>query len=477
MKKQQSRATKVVLASLLAASLAIPTVTSASSISTSSNASTALAAAIATDQVIDFNVYKTGTTEPQPAISSHILPQGKLVEKDGKVVAQLTITAKSAPMIAGFQTKQGEAFVDATEVKNADGTITYSFPIVTDKVYAGKIHVVVAAHNMDKWYDFDFKAEIAKKDAEAAEKVAVKVYKDGTNEESTMKNYVSPTVNVVKTTDSNEVTMTFPKAHYIHGFKVEGKEAKIVSDDKATNERVYSFEVKDLTKLVNAEIHVIVDEAGVKYDSNHKVQLGFDVTGAQKPGEKPTPVVNPFKDIDKDSNKAAILSLYEKGIVKGGDKFNPHNNITRSEFALMIARALDLKATQSAGFKDIANMKDVERVNAINALAEAGIVKKAEKFNPGSTLTRQQGALMLYRAVNYVAGKEMNTGDTSLSFYVDGASIGNPETKRALAFLYAGGIMTGSKTADGKRIINADSPLQRTQMAKILNGSLETMKK
>ncbi|MBY0223397.1 MULTISPECIES: NEAT domain-containing protein [Sporosarcina] len=476
-KKQSSRATKVVLASLLAASLSIPTAASAN-IGTSDKAATTIAATVATDQVIDFHVYKPGTNEPQPAISGHIVPQGKLIEKDGEYEAQLTIPAKSAPMIAGLQTKQGETYVDATEVKNADGTITYSFPMATDTVYPGKIHVVVAAANMDHWYDFDFKAQVAKEEAEAVKNVAVQVFKDGTSEESIMKNYMSPTASVKKVTNGNEVTVTFPKGHYIQEFKIDGKKIAIATEDKSTDERTYTFNVADLTKLVDAELHVIVDEAGVKYDSNHKVQIGLDgVKPSDKPVVNPTPSANPFKDIDKDGNKAAILALYEKGIVKGADQFNPRNNITRSQFALMVARALDLNSTQSAGFKDIANITDKERVGAINALAEAGIVKKGDKFNPNNTLTRQQGALMLYRAVNYAAGKEMSYGDTSLSYYADRALITDPETKKAFALLYAGDIMTGSKTTDGKTVINPGSPLKRTQMAKILNGSLEFMEK
>jgi len=142
----------------------------------------------------------------------------------------------------------------------------------------------------------------------------------------------------------------------------------------------------------------------------------------------------------------------------------------------MVARALDLKPTKAAGFKDLNGIKeDQERVDAINALAEAGIVKKGEKFNPNNTLTRQQGALMLHRAVTHVAGQEINIGDTSLSYYADGTGVTDLEAKKAFALLYAGEIMTGSPTADGKVMINANNPLLRTQMAKILNGSLEYM--
>lgn len=467
-KKISSRATKVVLASLLAASIAIPTAASANPISTSDQATSALTQAVAVDQVIDIHAYEPGTTTPYPSISNHLVPQGTLVEKDGVSYAKITVAAKSAPMIAGLQMKQGEEFANATEVKNTDGTTTYTFPVVADKIYPGKIHVVYAPANMDKWYEFDFKATVAKADTDAISDVNVKVYKDGTTEESIMNDYMSPIASVKKVTDGNEVTVTFPKGGYIQGFKIAGKDVPVATDDKSTGVRTYTFNVADLTKLVNADIHVIVNEGPIKYDSNHKVQIALD-------GAKPT--VNPFKDIAKDGNKEAILALYDKGIVKGADKFNPRNNITRSQFALMVARALKLEDAPSAGFQDLGKITDKERINAINALAKAGIVQSNAKFNPNDTLTRQQGALMLYRAIQFAEDKEIKKGDTTLPFYADGKSITDPEAKQAFALLYAEKIMTGAKQPNGKVLINSGDSLQRTQMAKILNGSLNFMEK
>ncbi|WKT77834.1 NEAT domain-containing protein [Lysinibacillus fusiformis] len=472
-KKRQSRATKIVLASLLAASLTVPSFASAAElVTTNTEVKAETTKAAKTDSAINFQIFKTGTTEAQPAISSHLVPQGTIVEKDGKFEAQLTITAKSAPMIAGLQTKQGDTFVDAKEVKNSDGTITYSFPVVVDEVKSAKIHVVVPSANMDKWYDFDLKAVKEVKEEVKVNEVAVTVYKDGTTEESMMKQYIAPKVGVTVKDGKNVVTMTFPQGQYVKGFIVEGKEATLVKQDDATNSRTYSFEVADLKKLVNAQLHIVVNEPaqGVKYDSNHTVQFSFAVEGAVKP------VINPFKDISKDANKDAILSLYSLGIVKAQDNFRPNDNITRSQFALMVARSLNVSSTKDAGFKDTGKLS-AEAVQAINALAEAGIVKKATNFNPNDTLTRQQAAVMIYRTVTHVAGKETSFGDTSLSYYADGAKVKDEEAKKAFALLYAGKVMTGSPTADGKTVIDANSPLKRSHMAKILNGSLQYMNK
>ncbi len=445
--KLKSSAAKVVVASLLVASLLTPAFSGAAS------------AAVVEGKTVSFQTLKTGMTEEQRGIKDHLVSEGIVTGKKGETKGHLTVLAKSAPMIAGMQTKQNGVFVDAAEVKHENGTITYSFRVVEGKALESKLHVVVPSANMDKWYEYDLvMGELP------TEKASVKVYKDGTTEESTMKNYVEPNVSITNNGTKNFATMTIKKGQekYIHDFHTAGKKAtKAVKDGLTT----YTFEVADTTKLVNAEIHVIVNEPalGVNYDEKHKVQFGFNS--------------NPFKDIDKDGNKAAILALYNKGIVVGADKFNPTQDLTRSQFALMVARALDLTPTKSAGFQDIVNMSDKERLNAINALAEVGIVKTGKKFNPNNTLTRQQGALMLYRAVKYVTEEEMTFKDTSLPFYADRAIVTDPEAQEAFTFLYEAEIMTGSRAADGKVSINANSSLKRTQMAKILNGSLNLMEK
>lgn len=469
MKNYQSKATKVFLATLMTASIAVPAFAESASASTAVTTTAATEIAAQQEKEVTFSTFKPGTTEPQPAISTHLEAQGKIIQKEGKDFAQLIVLAKSASMIAGFQTKQGDAYTDAVATKNEDGTITYEFPLVAGETTPSKIHVVVPAANMDKWYDFDLLA--TEKEAVVTKQVPVTVYQDGTAKESIMKDYIASEVELSKVDGKNIVVMTIPQGQYVQDFQIEGKPATLVSDKEA-KEKKYSFEVADPKQLINAEIHVIVNEGPVNYDSKHKVQLGLGVDGAVKPVE------NPFSDIDNNNNKEAILALYSKGIVKVNEgKFNPQNNISRSQFALMVARALNLTTGPDAGFKDLGNMTDKERLNAINALAEVGIVKKQDNFNPSKSLTRQQGALMLHRAMNYAAGKELTGGDTKLPFYADSHAVTTDEAQKAFALLYHEKIMTGSPQADGTVRINAGSNLTRSQMAKILYGSLEHIEK
>jgi len=495
-KKRQSRATKIVLASLLAASLSVPSFASAKVADTTTTVTTDVkveAKAETTEgTVVKFQTYKPGTNEAG-YMDKYFAGTGLLIEKDGTYTVKLTIPAQFASLITGFQVKQGDKYVDATFEKQQDGSSIVSFPVDPKVKTAAKVHVVVPQANMDTWYDFDFQpAEADKVTEESTEEVkeeeqianedkeivtdeavyegTVTVYKDGTKEESMMKQYISPTIAVSEVEGGYVVGMHFPKGQYVQSFKVNGKNAELAEEDKATNERIYTFEVKDLKALATAELHIIVDEpaAGVKYDSVHTVQFSFNVDLTVTDTEPTAPMVNPFKDIDNNENKEAILNLLAYEIIMPQDKFNPNNNLTRAQFALMIARTLELEATEVAGFQDI---KGIEAENAINALAEYGIVDSREKFNPQGTLTRQQGALMIYRAIQAVTEGDLNV-EISLP-YADQASIANDEAKKAFSLLYKEGIMTGSVAKDGKTYINANKPLTRGQMAKILNNSLE----
>ncbi|TKI72752.1 S-layer protein [Lysinibacillus mangiferihumi] len=490
-KKRQSRATKIVLASLLAASLSVPSFASAKVADTTTTVTTDVKVEekAAEGTAVKFQTFKPGTDEAG-YLDKYLTLTGTLVEKDGTYTVKLTAVPA---MVTGFQVKQGDKYVDATFEKQQDGSSIVSFPVDPKVKTAAKVKV--SNEGKDTWYEFDFQpvtAEEVKPVDEVKEEQPVKeetttvtdetedvniyegtvtVYKNGTKEESMMKEYINPTVVVGDADGTYLVFMHFPKGQYVQSFKVDGKDAELAEEDKETNERIYTFEVKDLKALANAEIHIIVDEpkAGVKYDSVHTVQFSFNVD-LSKPvtDTEETTIENPFKDIDDNENKEAILNLLAYEIIMPQDKFNPNNNLTRAQFALMIARTLELEATEVAGFQDI---KGIEAEQAINALAEYGIVESRDKFNPNGILTRQQGALMIYRAIQAVTEGDLNV-EISLP-YADQASIANDEAKEAFSLLYKEGIMTGSVAKDGKTYINANKPLTRGQMAKILNNSLQ----
>lgn len=409
-----------------------------------------------------YNAEKIGNYK---AITNHFSPKAKLIVKDGKYSVEVSVAATSKEMIAGLK-------IAGKEAVEKDGIYTAEIPTISDLHEAG-VHVVVPAANMDKWYDFGFAIETAdlelpkaetKPTAPEVKTEPVYVYKDGTKELSIMHGrYLKDTVAITATEGGYDVDVTFPEGQWINDFKVEGATVALKSEETVENNKVqiYTISVKDLAKVYSATIDLSVNQGPVKYDSVHKVQLQFG--GKQL-------VTVPFKDIANNGNKDAIISLYNKGIFIAAEKFNPGNNLKRSQFALMLNRALKLDVPAKANFSDIAKY-DAETKTAINALNGYGIIngKTATTFAPGQDVTRKQAALMIYRLLE----KNGYTASGEVAKFSDMPK--EAEASKAISELNKLGIISGF---EGK--FNPENKLTRSQMAKILNNTLtvvESLKK
>ncbi|MEE1130209.1 MAG: S-layer homology domain-containing protein [Caryophanon sp.] len=183
----------------------------------------------------------------------------------------------------------------------------------------------------------------------------------------------------------------------------------------------------------------------------------------ETPEEQPAVVV-PFTDVANSYSKEAIDALYAAGITTGTTEttFSPTAPMTRAQFAVMIARALDVKATKATPFTDV---QGKWYADAVGALYEAGIVtgKTETTFEPGATITRQQAAALIVRLMEKQNYTFTNTAALS---YNDAANI-SPYAQDAAAKLLAENIMTG----DNNNFM-PQQPLTRQQMAKILYTAL-----
>ncbi len=179
-----------------------------------------------------------------------------------------------------------------------------------------------------------------------------------------------------------------------------------------------------------------------------------------------TIVENPFTDIDNVFSKDEILALYAAGITTGtsATTFSPNRNITRAQFAVMIARALNISSNKETAFTDV---KGKWYEKEVQALSEIGIVKgvNATTFNPNANITRQQAAAIILRMLEYKGYKV--TVDKNALTYKDANKVFD-YAKQAVSELQALDIMTGSNG-----YLNPQSNLTRAQMAKILKRSLE----
>lgn len=171
-----------------------------------------------------------------------------------------------------------------------------------------------------------------------------------------------------------------------------------------------------------------------------------------------------FNDIAKLGNKDDIEFLASRYVVKGysEESYEPNKSITRSQFAVMIARSLNLIAEGEAVHTDT---KGKAYEEAVQALYEVGITNAKGQFNPSNSLTREQAASFMYRLLMY-AKPELETTKQRV-LYTDVNAI-NENHMPAVIALYEFGIMEGK--ADGS--FDPKGKLTRAQMAKILRLTL-----
>lgn len=407
---------------------------------------------------IVWDAYNSEKVGNYKAITNHFTPKAKLIVKDGKYSVEVSVAATSKEMVAGFK-------IAGKEATEKDGVYTVEIPSISELHEAG-VHVVVPAAKMDKWYDFGFAIETADLELPKAEvkpapvesvKMDVTALKNGTQELSIMHNkYLDDEVTVTTTEGGYDVELTFPEGQHLLGFDVEGATVALKSEEKVGNNtvKIYTLSVKDLEKIYTATADLkVVLNGNVLYETAHDFQMKFS--------DKNSTTV-PFKDIENNGNKDAIINLYNKGIFKAADKFNPGNNLKRSQFALMLNRALKLDVPAKANFSDIAKY-DAETKTAINALNGYGIIngKTATTFAPGQDITRKQAALMIYRLLEKngykASGEAAKFSDMPKEV----------EASKAISELNKLGIISGF---EGK--FNPENKLTRSQMAKILNNTL-----
>ncbi|SFS58162.1 S-layer homology domain-containing protein [Paenibacillus sp. 453mf] len=94
----------------------------------------------------------------------------------------------------------------------------------------------------------------------------------------------------------------------------------------------------------------------------------------------------------------SIYTAVEKGYFKGysDGTFRPKANITRAEFAALIARVADYEGVQSSA--DFSDMKGHWAESAVNTAVGMGFIKAADYpngFQPGKALTREEMAKWL----------------------------------------------------------------------------------
>ncbi|CAI6087571.1 Ig-like domain-containing protein [Cohnella sp. JJ-181] len=178
-----------------------------------------------------------------------------------------------------------------------------------------------------------------------------------------------------------------------------------------------------------------------------------------------------FSDMTKHWAGADVASLASKFIVKGSTNsaFAPERKITRAEFAEFIVRGLGLNGSSASA----ARFSDVGGVGAsaayIGAAVKASIVQGGTdgKFRPNATITREEMATMMLRAMSYVGVMPTVTG-SEINGFKDRTKV-SAWAKDAVVATVKTGLIKGVTTTELRPKDNAT----RAQAAVIVKRFLE----
>ena len=197
-------------------------------------------------------------------------------------------------------------------------------------------------------------------------------------------------------------------------------------------------------------------------------EKGLQVTSRNLQNLLITPRINePFTDVENTHwFKSDVEEAYNYGFTLGtsATTYSPYNEITRGEFVVMLARALELQpSSNESNFKDI-NSKWYK--GQVQALYEKGIVKGNADgtFGGENKITRQEAATFITRMLTH-----MNV-DVTVENTVEFIDMHNISAfaKDSVQYLATKGVLVGG----GDNKFNPTNNLTRAEMAKILVRSL-----
>ncbi|MBL0385299.1 S-layer homology domain-containing protein [Tumebacillus sp. ITR2] len=176
-----------------------------------------------------------------------------------------------------------------------------------------------------------------------------------------------------------------------------------------------------------------------------------------------------FADLSTDHWAAGVIQeLTAKHVISGtsDDSFEPERSITRAEFAALLVRTLDLKASKAATFTDV-NASDWY-ATSVAAANEAGLVfgRTASEFAPNEGITREEMASMLMRAYEVKSGNKAN-GLLDLTF-TDAGTI-SPWAKASIQ----GAVKLGFLAGEENNRFLPQGKTTRAESAQVISKLLE----
>lgn len=177
-----------------------------------------------------------------------------------------------------------------------------------------------------------------------------------------------------------------------------------------------------------------------------------------------------FTDISSSWAKGYINKLYNQGVLFGKNSglYSPGNNITRGEFSAFLVNALQLEQkSDKISFKDV---KDSDSLAPfIKTAAAYGLIQGSQGyFKPNDTITRQDAAVILQRAIDllkldYIALREPE--------FVDNNQV-STYARTAVKTIYNMNIMSGKPG----NLFDPKNFTTRAEAAKMLDTFIEAIR-
>ncbi len=176
-----------------------------------------------------------------------------------------------------------------------------------------------------------------------------------------------------------------------------------------------------------------------------------------------------FSDLDEaEWAREEIEYLLEKGIVsgRGNGKFEPNLTVSNAEFVTMLVNAFGIsKISEKSSFNDIPQdawygdwVSSAENVNLLTEVYR-------ERFNADESITRQNMAVLLYRAASFAGCGFENVEQKQ--FFAD-KDLFTEISAKPISVLQTSGVLQG----DGNKHFNPLNPLTRAEAAVAIYNAL-----
>ncbi len=180
-----------------------------------------------------------------------------------------------------------------------------------------------------------------------------------------------------------------------------------------------------------------------------------------------------FEDVESRhwaSRDIQVLAAKHAAEGAKNNRFEPERRATRAEFASMLASVMGIEGKSGElAFEDVPS--DSDFASAIQAVEEFGIIagKDNERFGPYEVITRQEAAVMLFRAYRIAQPGALTTdsGDSLMKFEDRSKAAG--WAVDSLRFLASRGMLQGTSP----KVLDPRGALTRAQAAALLSRWLD----